>query len=547
MKENGQQSTYQILQPLLLSIMMAVGIFLGYKMNDKADISLVTQISEQTGNVQIGSVEEVLKLIDSRYVDSKDRDELIEVAIESVMKKLDPHSLYLPPSKLSKVNEVMDGSFLGLGIESIFTDDTVGILKVLSDSPASKAKLKPFDQIIQIDSTIVAGKKLDFDQIKRLLNPSDQDVAVKVKRVGTQGLLSFNVKLDKIPIHTASAGAMIDENTAIIKIEQFTANTYREFMESYEELFENNKLKNLIIDLRGNPGGYLPEATKILNQLTNRKDITMLFTIGKEGAKREYKTNGKAFFNAENIAVLVDEGSASGAEIIAGTLQDWDRALIIGRKTFGKGLVQEQFNLSNGGALRLTTARYFLPSGRNIQKDYTDLDQYQNELNERVRTREIFDKGNLNNTAKKNDTAKSVYKSLVYGRELSEQGGVTPDIFIPADSSEYQSVYLKYKANVMPYVYQVMRNFPSTQSINDVSGLVFKDYLVYSQKRNPSLTKATLTIGQKESILREMNQCIKYITSSEDDDIVYKSATDPFVLEAVSYFKNPNLAQIIKK
>jgi len=546
-KENGQQSTYQILQPLMLSIMMAVGIFLGYKMNDKADISLVTQISEQTGNVQIGSVEEVLKLIDSRYVDTKDRDELIAVALESVMKKLDPHSVYLPPNKLSKINEVMDGSFLGLGIESIFTDDTVGILKVITDSPAAKAKLKPFDQIVQIDSTIVAGKKMEFDEIKQLLNPIDMEVSVKVKRYGISDLMTFNIKLDRIPIHTASAGAMLNNNTAIIKIEQFTSNTYKEFMESYEDLFENNKLKNLIIDLRGNPGGYLPEATKILNQLTNEKDRTMLFTIGREGAKREYKTNGKAFFYVENIAVLVDEGSASGAEIIAGTLQDWDRALIIGRKTFGKGLVQEQFNLSNGGALRLTTARYFLPSGRNIQKDYTDIDQYQNELDERVRTREIFEKGNMNSDLKRKDTSKSVYKSLVFGRELTDQGGVTPDIFIPADSAEYKSDYIRYKSNVMPYIYQKLRISPSLQSINDKTDAVFNGFLNYSQKKNPSLKSSVLTAGQKDSIIKEMNNCIKYISSSEDADILFKSATDPFVLEAISYFKNPNLAQIIKK
>lgn len=547
MKENGQQTTYQILQPLMLSIMMAVGIFLGYKMNDKADISLVTQISEQTGNVQIGSVEEVLKLIDSRYVDSKDRDELIGVALEAVMKKLDPHSVYLPPSKLTRVNEVMDGSFVGLGIESIFTDDTVGILKVIADSPADKAKLKPFDQIIQIDTTEVAGKKMEFDQIKQLLNPFDKEVSVKVKRLGQANLMTFNIKLDRIPIHTASAGAMINSNTAIIKIEQFTSNTYKEFMESYEDLFEKNKLKNLIIDLRGNPGGYLPEATKILNQLTNQKDQTMLFTIGREGAKREYKTNGKAFFYAENIVVLVDEGSASGAEIIAGTLQDWDRALIIGRKTFGKGLVQEQFNLSSGGALRLTTARYFLPSGRNIQKDYDDLDQYQNELNERVRTREIFENGNINKDIKRKDSTKSVYKSLVYGRELSEQVGVIPDIFIPADSAEYKSDYLKYKVNVMPFVYQKLRFSPSVQSIGNNDDVVFKSFLNYSQQRNPSLKSSILTTGQKESIIREMNYCIKYISSNEDADIVFKSATDPFVLEAISFFKNPNLAQIIKK
>jgi carboxyl-terminal processing protease len=537
-----QQSKYNVIQPLLFAGILAAGIFLGYKMNDKSDSPLIAQISDQEGPVQIGQVEEVLKLIDSKYMDVKDQNELVSIAIRSIINKLDPHSTYISPEDIQYFTESMEGNFKGLGIETLFLHDTVGIVKVLHDSPADRAGLQQFDQIIYIDTALVAGANADYDSIRDKLHAEEASIVLHIKRYGKKDLIKIEVTPEEIQTHTASAGSMIDDETGIIRIDQFTANTYREFMESYEQLYEDQKLKNLIIDLRNNPGGFLPEATKILNQLAEDKDKVILYTIGKNGVRREYKTNGKSFFRVANIAVLVNEESASGAEIIAGTLQDWDRAVIIGRRTYGKGLVQEQFGLSNGGALRLTTARYYLPSGRNIQKDYSNLDEYDYELESRVEDGSIFDASKSNA-----DTTLLKFTSLNLGRKLKEFSGVEPDIFIPADSIEYQSAYAKVRSLTLSYIFDRVKNM-RTMSQDLIKSKMFMDnFLSYAGKRYPDMKATKISDSDREKLKIALINDFSYITSDEDTALNLRSNEDSFVIAAMDYFKNPDLARLEKK
>lgn len=526
---------------MLLSVILALGIFLGYQMNDKVDSPLISQISDQEGTVQIGRVEEVLKYIDSKYVDQKDQNELIESAIYAVMAHLDPHSAYISPDQIEAFTESMEGYFNGLGIETIFSDDTVGIVKVMPDSPADMAGLRQFDQILAIDTSEIAGQGLSYSEIREKLHINQGSFVLKIKRRDSHSAINIEVKPEQIFAHTASAGAMLDEETGIIKIEQFTSNTYKEFMESYEQLFEKNQLKNLIIDLRNNPGGFLPEATKILNQLTRQKDKVILYTVGKNGVRREYKTNGKSFFDVSNIAVLVNEESASGAEIIAGTIQDWDRGVIIGRRTYGKGLVQEQYPLSNGGALRLTTSRYYLPSGRNIQKDYSDLDFYDYEIEQRIENGDIFEE-------KSNPTDKADLKftSLQLGRKLKDANGVEPDIFVPADTLDYETTYGKLRSLTLGYIFQKLRR---TNGITDelIGSKAFVDnFLSYARKIYPELRNRKISESEKEKTKQALISDFRYIISDEDTELGLKSLDDQFVISALDYFKNPDLARLNK-
>lgn len=502
---------------------------------------MISQISDQEGTVQIGRVEELLKYIDTKYVDNKDQNELMESAIYAIMDHLDPHSAYISPEQIEAFTESMEGYFNGLGIETIFADDTVGIVKVMADSPADAAGLKQFDQILAIDTSQIAGQKLSYEEIREKLHVNEGSIVLTVKRKDHKDPIEIEVSPTQIFAHTASAGAMLDNETGIIKIEQFTSNTYKEFMESYEQLYEKHQIKNLIIDLRSNPGGFLPEATKILNQLTKDKDKVILYTVGKNGVRREYKTNGKSFFNVENIAVLVNEESASGAEIIAGTIQDWDRGVIIGRRTYGKGLVQEQYPLSNGGALRLTTSRYYLPSGRNIQKDYSDLDYYDEELERRIENGDIFSE-----KIDPADTLNLKYTSLQLGRKLKDASGVEPDIFIPADSLDYETTFGKMRYLSLGYVFQKMRNTKGVTS-DLISSKAFVDnFISYSRKIYPELKNVKITDSEKEKVKSALLSDYRYIISDEDTELSLKSLDDKFVIAAMDYFKNPDLARLSK-
>lgn len=541
MKKDNQNNSYQIAQPLLLSAILALGIFMGYQMNDKTDSPLLSQISDDEGIVHIGRVEEVLKFIETKYVDGKEQNDLVESAIYAVMDHLDPHSVYISPDQIEAFNESMEGYFNGLGIETIFTNDTVGIVKVMPGSPADIAGLKQFDLILAIDTSEIAGKKLSYAEIREHLHMGQGSILLKVLREHSPKPLSIEVSPQQIFAHTASAGAMVDAETGIIKIEQFTSNTYKEFMESYEELFENHTLKNLIIDLRNNPGGFLPEATKILNQLTKEKDKVILYTLGKNGVRREYKTNGKSFFDVANIAVLVNEESASGAEIIAGTIQDWDRGVIIGRRTYGKGLVQEQYPLNNGGALRLTTSRYYLPSGRNIQKDYTDLELYDYELEQRIANGDIF-----HESINPADSADLKFKSLHLGRKLKDANGVEPDIFIPADSLDYETTYGKLRSISLGYIFQKLR-VNKTLTPDLINSKAFIDnFISYAQKVYPELKVKKITNSEKEKIKSALVNDYRYIISDEDTELSLTSIGDQFVISALDYFKKPDLARLSK-
>jgi carboxyl-terminal processing protease len=505
-KENKK---YEVWQPFLLSIMMAIGILLGYKMNDNPD-RLISSL-ESENKIEIGRIEEILRLIEIRYVDKVDRDVLIKNAVNGILATLDPHSLYLEKADVEELNDDMEGNFKGIGIESHMHNDTAVIIKVINNSPAATAGLKQFDKIIKVNNKNVAGRKLALDSIRYYMRMNGDVVNLEILQHATKKNLIKNIKPTEISIPTADISFKINDTTGYIQIKHFSSNTYNEFMKAFEELVDKQKIKNLIIDLRNNPGGYLPQATKIVNQLIKEKKKLIVSTRDKSGKSEEYFTSGHSFFQIDKIAILVDENSASGSEVIAGAIQDHDRGIIIGTPTYGKGLVQEQFNLSNGAALRLTTAKYYTPSGRSIQKDYV----YEGK-----------------DSSIKKETPK-VYKTLLLNRNVLSNSGIIPDVELEKDtnsSDAYSQIILRNKIlDFLLSKYQQKLFMKSTAFDYDA---LTKEFIKYQKHKNlPQLNIEQIQMALKEEI--------QYLASNGDVKTlsINQSKDDEYIKAALRYFK----------
>lgn len=426
--EGEEKTSYKILQPLLLAAAMSIGMMMGYKMNDRPDQNLISLYDMPKDSIKMtGRVEELIRFIRSKYVQELSADSLVDVAVKAIFDQLDPHSSYLSPAEVSDVHDQMHGSYNGMGIENYLINDTIHISAVLDESPAEKAGLKVFDKIISVDGSKIAGSKLPYQKIRTMLRKNPGEVVSLQIRRGQEDV-TIPVKIAEIQVKTVSATFIPDIHTCLVKIDRFGSNTYKEFMEAIEFHFEKNGAKHLILDLRDNPGGYLPEATNILCQIFEEKEKLLLFTQGRDQKKNEYKSNGKRFFDIDKVVVLIDENSASASEIVAGAIQDWDRGIIVGRRSYGKGLVQEQYDLNNGGAIRLTVAKYYTPSGRSIQRDYSDRSLYDDDFEDRYIHGDLFfkDSSLVKNGGK--------YYTLNLKRKVSGSGGITPDVFVSMDT-----------------------------------------------------------------------------------------------------------------
>ncbi|MCC6282147.1 MAG: PDZ domain-containing protein [Saprospiraceae bacterium] len=421
-----QSPRWQTRLPLLLAATLAVGMFIGQQL-PRYDKDVHFMIGASNGPAA-GTLDEILRYVQSKYVDSVDITEVKTGAIEHLLEQLDPHSVYISPEELQSVVDDMSGEFEGVGIEYVVVDDTMQVVSVFPGGPSEMAGMLSGDKIISIGDTLVAGVKIENKKIfKYLRGEKGTQVKLSVLRGREAALRQFNVTRDVIPVHSVDVSYMLDEHTGYVKINRFSATTYQEFMEALGPMVEQKGLQNLVLDLRGNPGGYLNEATDLLSQFFTDGKL-LVYTKGRTEARRDYKSNGRARFNIRNIAVLIDEGSASASEIVAGAIQDWDRGWVVGRRSFGKGLVQEQYPLGDGGALRLTVSRYYTPSGRSIQRAYKHNQEYDHEAERRLQSGELAD-------ASKVKIADSTQYYTGMGRIVYSGGGIYPDVFIPLDTS----------------------------------------------------------------------------------------------------------------
>lgn len=417
----------QVRLPLLLAAVLAGGMFIGQQLPRYQNHLWFTPAAHRPAQ-SAGTLDEILRYVEARYVDSVDMTALQDGAIANLLEQLDPHSIYITPEELSHEDEVMNGNFEGIGIEFLLVDDTIQVVTPLSGGPSEEAGIQPGDKIVTIEDSLVAGVKISNSAIfNKLRGPQGSTVRLGIRRGAERKLRSFTITRDVIPVHSVDVAYMLDKETGYIKINRFSAPTYQEFMEAMQPLSDEKGMKNLVLDLRGNPGGYLNEATELLSQFFPEGKL-LVYTEGRAEERQNYKSNGRARFNINNIAILVDEGSASASEIVAGAIQDHDRGWVIGRRTFGKGLVQVQYPLSDGGALRLTISRYYTPSGRSIQRDYKNDTDYSHEADRRLKNGELAD-------ASKIHQADSTKYYTGMGRVVFGGGGITPDVFIPLDTS----------------------------------------------------------------------------------------------------------------
>lgn len=395
-------------------------------------LNLNAQVGSQQANLKI---QRTLDIINLFYVDTVNNDKLAEAAIIEMLKTLDPHSTYISKDEVREMNEPLEGSFEGVGIQFNIFEDTILVVNPIPGGPSEKLGIRAGDRIIKIDNVNVAGVKIKNSEVfKKLRGKKGTTVTVSILRRNEKELLDFIITRDKIPIYSLDAAYMIDKEIGYIKLNRFAASTIEEFKNAIKDL-KAKGMKDLILDLAGNGGGYLNAAVDLADEFLDDKKM-IVYTQGITSPRTDYKSTAKGEWQTGRLVIIVDEGSASASEIVSGAIQDWDRGVIVGRRTFGKGLVQRPFNLNDGSMIRLTVARYHTPSGRLIQKPYEKgFEDYSKEIIKR------YNNGELTNADSIHFPDSLKFQTNVSKRTVYGGGGIMPDFFVPLDTNAYSKYY----------------------------------------------------------------------------------------------------------
>ncbi len=454
--------------PVLLAVALVSGIIIGNQLNRNSGNN-----APATSNVN--KFDAIVNLIQNAYVDSISTDSLIEKTIPQLLKNLDPHTTYIPAKEMVGVEEEMRGNFGGIGVQFSIQNDTVMVVDVISGGPSSKLGIMPGDRIITVNDTSLVVKGLKNEKVlSKLRGEKGTKVNVGIKRKGFKDPIAFTITRGDIPIYSVDVNYMIDPTTGYIKVSRFGEQTYEEFMDGMKAL-DQQGMKNVIVDLRGNPGGYLNAVIKMVNEFLDKGEL-IVYTQGNAQARKTFQADSRGAYRDKGITVLVDDFSASASEIFAGAIQDNDRGWIIGRRSFGKGLVQEQIPFNDGSAVRLTVARYYTPSGRCIQKPYNKgNDEYYKDIMERA----IHGEFQKVDSIKYSDTVK--YKTLS-GRIVHGGGGIMPDYFVPADTTGYSDYYSKVTQKGL--VYQFALDYADSNRKEFSSYKTSADFEAYFNKVN---------------------------------------------------------------
>jgi carboxyl-terminal processing protease len=548
-----QNSKATVRTPIIVGTTLALGILIG---------ATFFGGRRPAGDVSRSSSKfrEILTYINRSYVDSVNTDSLVDYSITKMLEKLDPHTYYFPPQDAELARSQLESGFDGIGIEFNVFNDTVYVVTPLAGGPSEAVGIQSGDAIIKANDNSLTGKEASSTNIFSNLRGKRGSVAkLEIKRKGFKDLLKFSVTRDKIPQYSIDAAYLMnDKKTGYLKINRFTETTYDEFKEHMADL-QKQGMKQLLLDLRGNPGGYMDRATDIVDELVAGKGV-IVYTDGKD-ARNNRKTNAHidGMFEKGAVVVLVDEGSASASEIVSGSLQDYDRALVVGRRTFGKGLVQQPIQLSDGSELRLTISRYYIPSGRSIQKPYVKghLDNYEHELEDRGKSGEYFIADSIKNNPK-------MRFKTVGGRTVYGGGGVTPDIFVPRDTSHITKYLMElYGRNIireyaMSYANDNSKNLAKQSFDSYLKGFTVSDAMINDM--NKMLTNAGVTYTTKDfadskefiksqlkaAIARHIwHRSVKNGLNNEFYQIVYQD--DPMIETAMKSFTKAEKLEKEKK
>lgn len=475
--------------PLLLALTLVVGMLIGMELQTSTPTVIISDsMNSSKSNYGQGKIEELIRYIEAKYVDEVDRDALVQQAIDNILGTLDPHSNYISAEQLKDVNDQLEGNFDGIGVEFLIVEDTVVVVAALAGGPSEAVGIIAGDKIVEVEGKAIAGlDKSNRDVVNLLKGEKGSAVKIGVLRGSNPLVQKFSIVRDEIPMHSIDVSYMADQKTGYIKLNRFSATTYEEFMKGVEKMIEEDGMEDLIIDLRHNPGGYLKQATNILSQLFSDKEKLLVYTKGRTVNRDNYESTGRPFFDVGDITVLIDEGSASASEIVAGAIQDHDRGVIIGRRSFGKGLVQEQYKLRDGSALRLTVARYYTPSGRSIQKPYDDVDDYDDDMQAR------FESGELS-SADSMIVGDSTEYFTAGGNVVYGGGGISPDVFVPIDTVLLNKDYIALRQHASQFAFRYFDQHPELKDSEynqlnrfkneyEVSNEMLNEFLAYAREK----------------------------------------------------------------
>ncbi len=478
---------------------LIIGAYGGRILEQKRYGYQIEQLSALLKSPSSDKVSATLDFIDKYYIDSVSRDSIVETLMPKIFEELDPHSIYIPAKDMPEMNESLEGEFDGVGVVFNMATDTVIVINVIPSGPSDKAGVIGGDRIIEINDSLVAGKKVPQSEIMKLLRGKRGTVVkLGVERQGANELLEIDVTRGVIPIKSIQSAIILEDSIGYIKMLQFARTTHAELVEAIDKL-EGQGMKGLILDLRGNSGGYLDQAISIANELLPANKL-IVYTQDKSGKQQREYSNGNGKITELDIAVLIDEGSASSSEILAGALQDNDRGTIIGRRSFGKGLVQQQIPFNDGSAMRLTIARYFTPTGRSIQKSYNmgDGKSYEEDLINRYAMGELFVADSIH-------FVDSLKKVTPKGKVVYGGGGIMPDIFIPADTTNISRYFIEVSARNILYNFTTKYADDNRQVINSIKSFEKLDSLVNS---DDVLNKFVRYASEKgvRAVWREINE-----------------------------------------
>lgn len=496
----------------MVGLAAAIGLIAGYNMNfENAGHKLIDfpELKESYYGNADGRIEEILRFVESNYVDSLDQEIISIDAIRHILRQLDPHSDYIGQDELTDHNERMEGAYRGIGIETLKLEDTFYVTRVIEDGPAAQAGLMLGDAIIEVDDELVSGNETSFSAVRDMLKTETKDeLELSIIQFGQQSKQKIKVGINSIILSSADLSYKPDESTVYVKLERFSENTYEQFIESLDHYMKDNEKLNLILDLRNNPGGYLPEAIKILSQLFKDKDKLLTYTIGMNRKKAEYRTTGKNFYSINKVAILINEHSASGSEILAGAIQDWDRGVIIGKESFGKGLVQEVFPLRNGGALRLTVAKYYTPTGRLIQKSYRSINK-------------DFEADSIN------------YRTRLLNREVQSGNGIIPDYVIDEKEDIKCRNYLSYMDFFL--LKEMLDRKTLDLETENIEKEKYSAFLGDTFGLDVSYFEENCSTG---TFLSELESRYIRLREGEEEYVIRLNEDDPFIQKALSFIQD---------
>ncbi len=518
MQDNLTNNKRPWLNPLIYSCLLMAGISIGSLIFRERKAEKFTS----NPHASVGKIDNVLDFIQQNYVDTINRNKLEENTLIAMLNQLDPHSEYIPAADLQQVNEPLQGNFDGIGVEFNIVNDTICVVHPIQGGPSEKVGVKAGDRIVKVEGKNVAGIKITNKKVfEALRGKKGTKVKVTVKRESIKENIDFIISRGEIPIYSIDAAFLAEPTIGYIKISRFAVATYDEFRKAFNKLSKQG-MKKLILDLRGNGGGYLNAAVDISDEFLS-KGMMIVYTQGKASQKKTYTATEKGSFENAPLVVLIDEGSASASEIVSGALQDNDRATIIGRRSFGKGLVQEQIEIPDGSAIRLTTARYYTPSGRCIQKSYSKgLDAYYNEEYDRFTNGELLSADSIH-------FADSLKYKTVSGKTVYGGGGIMPDVFVPIDTS-FRSSYLNkvsYKGIISDFAFnytdkhraELLKNKNAKNFAKNFnpSAALLENFVEYAQKQGVEKNDVQL----KKSAVYLLNQLKALIGRNLYDNDAY--------------------------